>query len=118
VSLCLSLCPMHLNLDQAVPFGLIMNELITNALRHGFKDRTRGTLRVEMAQEDSGISITVEDDGGGLPEDFDLGKVSTLGLQIVTMLANQLRGGFIVESAHPARFRVRLPLAAPEGQHH
>jgi len=116
VSLGLSLCPMHLNLDQAVPFGLIMNELITNALRHGFKDRTRGTLRVEMSQEDSGISIIVEDDGSGLPADFDLGKVSTLGLQIVTMLAKQLRGEFVVESAHPARFRVRLPLAA--AQHH
>jgi len=93
-----------------------MNELVTNALRHGFKNRNRGALSVEMVREDSGISIAVEDDGVGLPADFDLGRVSTLGLQIVTMLVNQLRGGFIVESAHPARFRLRLPLAATGGQ--
>lgn len=118
VSLRLSLCPMHLSLDQAVPFGLIMNELVTNALRHGFKDRSRGQVRVEMVREDSGVSFTVEDDGVGLPEGFDLGRVATLGLQIVGMLAKQLRGEFTVESAHPARFRLRLPLAASGAQGH
>jgi len=112
VTLCLTLCPMNLSLDQAVPFGLIMNELVTNALRHGFKDRSRGEVRVEMVREDLEVSITVEDDGVGLPAGFDLGRVSTLGLQIVAMLANQLRGEFVVESAHPARLRLRLPLAA------
>ncbi|KAF0233319.1 MAG: signal transduction histidine [Desulfovibrionaceae bacterium] len=112
VSLRLSLCPMHLSLDQAVPFGLIMNELVTNALKHGFKDRGRGELRVEMVREDSGMSIIVEDDGVGLPEGFDLVQAGTLGLQIVVMLAKQLRGGFTVESGHPARFRLLLPLAA------
>lgn len=118
VSLLLSLCPMHLSLDQAVPFGLIMNELVTNALRHGFKDRSRGEVRVEMAREDSGVSIAVEDDGVGLPAGFDLGRVSTLGLQIVAMLAKQLRGEFIVESVQPTRFRLRLPQAASVAQGH
>jgi len=118
VSLRLSLCPMHLSLDQAVPFGLIMNELVTNALRHGFKDRGRGELCVEMVREGSGMSITVEDDGVGLPAGFDLVRVATLGLQIVVMLAKQLRGEFTVESGHPARFRLLLPLAESGAHRH
>ncbi|MFP5221555.1 MAG: histidine kinase dimerization/phosphoacceptor domain -containing protein [Acidobacteriota bacterium] len=114
VTLVLSLCPLHLSLDQAVPFGLIVNELVTNALKHGLGSRSRGELRLDMSMEDSTVAIAVEDDGSGLPPDFDLALVTSLGLQIVMMLVSQLHGRFTVEPGASARFCLRFPVAVQD----
>jgi two-component sensor histidine kinase len=80
-----------LAVDKAIPCGLILNELITNALKHAFPQDSRGTVRVEVDQMAAGrVRLAVKDDGVGLPADLDIRQSDTLGMQLVCTLAEQL----------------------------
>lgn len=112
IALRLDLHPIALSLDQAIPFGLIMNELTTNALKHGFRERSKGVISISATLSGGMISLTVEDNGAGLPPGFMLEKQDTLGLQIVNMLTGQLHGDLSVTSGPGTCFRLRFPMAA------
>ncbi len=81
-----------LELERAVPFGLILNELVSNACKHAFRGRERGHILVQMNEVDGEIRLLVNDDGAGLPLDFDYRKSEGLGLQIVVALTEQVKG--------------------------
>jgi two-component sensor histidine kinase len=110
ISLEMDIPSIALTLDQAIPFGLIVNELATNAFKHAFNGRTKGTVGVRASVRDENVSVTVEDDGCGLPRDFKLDGLTTLGLQIVTLLTSQLHGTLSVEPNGGAHFRIEFPL--------
>jgi PAS domain S-box-containing protein len=77
--------------DKAIPCGLIVNELVSNALRHAFVGRGKGTVHVGLRQNDDGTtSLIVGDDGIGLPSQVDFRHTPSLGLQLVNTLVNQL----------------------------
>jgi two-component system, sensor histidine kinase PdtaS len=77
--------------DKAIPCGLIVNELVSNALRHAFVGGGKGTIHVELRQnDDRTISLIVGDDGIGLPSRVDVRHTPSLGLQLVNTLVNQL----------------------------
>jgi PAS domain S-box-containing protein len=87
-----------LGIDEAIPCGLIVNELVSNALKHAFPQGGRGEIRVTCHGDADGlIHLTVSDDGAGMPADLDFMATRTLGLQLVTMLVRQLRGEMRVE---------------------
>jgi len=109
ISLRLELAPLALTLDQSIPFGLIVNELVTNALKHGFRGRSRGTVNVSVSSAGGRATVAVKDDGVGLPEGFVIETAATLGLQIVSMLANQLHGRLGVETGAGATFTLTFP---------
>jgi PAS domain S-box-containing protein len=99
-----------LDLDMAIPCGLIVNELVTNALKYAFKGRNRGVLTVEMARvPEHRYTLTVQDDGIGFPPDLDLSKAETLGLKLVWVLSHQLDGDVRVESGPGTRFVITFP---------
>ena len=79
-------------IDTAVPCGLILNELVANALKHAFPGTAAGSIQVHMTRMDDHYRLTVRDDGVGLPPDFDVTRSETLGLQLVRTLADQLEG--------------------------
>jgi len=83
-----------LGIDQAIPCGLIVNELITNALKYAFTDDTADNrLTIRLRKDETGIiSIQVSDNGPGLPAGIDIDKTQTLGLQLVSLLTRQIRG--------------------------
>ncbi|WP_426237558.1 AAA family ATPase [Pararhizobium sp. DWP1-1-3] len=84
---------MELDLDRAVSIGLIINELVSNSLKHGYPDGRRGRVEVQLkALEDGSSVLSVGDDGVGMPEDFDSDQADTLGLQLVHDLTDQLHG--------------------------
>jgi PAS domain S-box-containing protein len=109
ISLELELSAFTLTLDQSIPFGLIVNELVTNALKHGFKGRARGTVNVAASLAGGRVTMVVTDDGGGLPDGFNAQTVETLGLQIVNMLSQQLRGEMTVDTARGTAFTLTFP---------
>ena len=111
ISLRLAAPSINLVLDQAIPFGLIVNELVTNSLKHAFKRRDKGVISVAASVEEGVANLAFSDDGVGLPDSFNLETPTTLGLQIVSMLARQLHGEFTVEPGAGACFRIRFPLA-------
>jgi len=100
-----------LSIDTAVPCGLIVNELLSNALKHAFPEHRTGTIHVGVARSTADVvTISVNDDGIGLPAGFDLEKTGTLGLRLVAGLVQQIDGEFTIESRDSgARFEVTFP---------
>jgi two-component sensor histidine kinase len=89
-----------LGVDKAIPCGLILNELITNTLKHAFPQERRGTVRVELDQTPAGrVRLVVKDDGVGLPAHVDIRQSDSLGMQLVCTLAEQLAAIIEVSSS-------------------
>ena len=93
----------YLTLDQAIPSGLIVNELVSNSLKYAFKGRKRGVVFLRVAKLDGRIEIEVRDDGVGLPDDFSLNKNESLGLYLIQALSEQLEAELVVESTKEGR---------------
>jgi two-component sensor histidine kinase len=101
-----------MSVDLAIPCGLILNELISNAFKHGFPNGAGGEIKVTLCRDSKGIcTLRVEDSGVGVPPGVDWSTSKTLGLRLVRSLAQQIRGEFSFEkvdagtSAH-LQFRV------------
>jgi PAS domain S-box-containing protein len=83
----------ELGIDEAIPCGLITNELVSNALKHAFPDGRTGIVRICGAMDEEGyVNLSVSDNGVGFPPGFDLSASESLGLQIVSLLTQQLYG--------------------------
>jgi PAS domain S-box-containing protein len=94
-----SLCDEVISLDRAIPLGLILNELVSNALRHGVQERKEGVVRIVCDRVNNHFELTVLDNGTGLPDDFDPDTSGGLGLRIVqSLVRNNLQGELQMES--------------------
>jgi len=114
--------PVEMTVENAVPFGLILNELITNAFKYGvgstassLPERRRHTgpdcdVLLEISAEGDAVRLVVSDAGPGLPAGFDPVRSNTLGLQLVRTLARQLRGKLTVTSEGGTQFAFVCPL--------
>ena len=111
-----------LPIDTAVPCGLIINELISNALKHAFPSDTSGTdtptrdqpceIRVEVKAVDGNqLSICVGDNGIGFPDGLDFRQSTSLGLQLVNTLVNQLGGALELDHNGGTQFRITFPIS-------
>lgn len=118
--------PVCLNLDTAIPCGLLLNELITNAIKHAFPDGRKGVIQISLAtrtetasgapdqpldealivQGNGSYSLTVQDNGVGMPSDLDPKQLQSLGLKIAYDLASQLQGTLTLERSSGTRFRL------------
>jgi PAS domain S-box-containing protein len=100
-----------LEVEQAIPCGLIINELVSNAFKHAFPlernrdDEIRVTMRARPSAE-GGIELTVSDNGVGMPAHVDLQNPATLGLTVVRLLVGQLGGSLEVDRSQGTRFRI------------
>ncbi|MGC8494111.1 MAG: sensor histidine kinase [Syntrophobacteraceae bacterium] len=104
-----------LPLEQALPCGLIVNELVSNALKHGFPGTHTGKIFVECTRtEGSELILCVRDEGVGLPADFDLSGASTLGVQLVSGLTGQLSGRLEVEGGQGTGAALRVVFPVPK----
>jgi two-component sensor histidine kinase len=109
VSLNVQIDDIALSLDQAVSCGLIVNELVSNALKHAFAGAQGGRIDVRMHQtRDHFYALTVADTGTGLPLHIEPGNAETLGLQLVEDLSHQLRGTLRVQRGAGTRFTVEF----------
>ena len=110
----LDLSPVSVEIDQAIPCGLIVNELLTNSLKHAFTEGPEGEVTVSLTQ-DAGreVRLAVTDTGVGLPADFETRRGRSLGLQLVTDLTRQLHGQFTVGPGPGAQFIVAFTPALP-----
>lgn len=97
-----------LNLETAIPLGLITNELVTNSLKHAFPQGREGTISITLKPWQDHYLFLVEDDGVGMPPDLDINKLDTLGLQLVSSLVKQLDGVLTIESPPGTVFRMEF----------
>lgn len=98
VDLNLEVEPVNLNLDQSIPCGLIVNELLSNALKYAFQQGQKGLITIGLREDKNKVFLRVEDNGKGLPEGFYATATETLGLQLVSTLVEQLDGTMGVKS--------------------
>ncbi|AUB42733.1 DNA-binding response regulator, NarL/FixJ family, containings REC and HTH domains [Nostoc flagelliforme CCNUN1] len=96
-----------LDIETAIPCGLIINELVSNALKYAFVGNRRGEIEVKFYQEsESTLALIIRDNGIGLPENFDSKKAKTLGITLVQGLVKQLRGKLEIDSDHGTQFKI------------
>ena len=94
-----------LEIDAAIPFGLIINELVSNALKHAFPGRRKGRITVDLSGDEVGMSkMIVSDNGIGFPKGVDLCTMNSLGLKLVTTLIQQLSGTIELDRTAGTRF--------------
>ncbi len=98
----------NLNMETSVPLGLMVNELVNNALKHAFKDGT-GLLSITLQREAlNSYSITIADDGPGLPPGFDISQTGSLGMRLVETFTHQLKAKFQMNTGPGAVFRLEF----------
>lgn len=97
-----------LNLDVSIPLGLIINELITNSIKHAFPDSSKGIISINLRTQNKLVFLTVEDSGVGIGSEISTEKSGTLGLQLVYTLVDQIDGKINFERAEPHGTRVNI----------
>jgi two-component sensor histidine kinase len=106
-NLVLDLSPVRVDIDQAIPCGLLISEMLTNSLKHGFAGGRTGDVRVVVRPEgEKEVHVEVSDDGTGLPVDFEERRGRSLGMQLIADLARQLGGQLEIGPGPGARFKV------------
>jgi two-component sensor histidine kinase len=105
-----------LPIDTAVPCGLILNELVTNALKYGLSSDGSCRIHVHVESDNGNLLFSVKDHGPGLPDGVELGTAKSLGFELIRALTRQIRGEFEFCDAETSSFRVRVPLGSLEAK--
>ena len=92
IKLDLSIEKITLSLDNSIPVGLIINELVTNAIKHAFPNQQTGTISINLKSENNVVFLDLKDDGAGFSAGVDFENSHSLGLQLVNTLIEQIEG--------------------------
>jgi PAS domain S-box-containing protein len=113
VKLVVEAADISLDLERAIPCGLILNELMTNSLKYAFPDGRAGEIRINLQVDNGGMKLRVSDNGIGLPEKFNIRQTKSLGLQLVLLLVeHDLQGKIEVECVNGTSYRIEFPVLA------
>jgi len=107
------------DMDVAVPLGIIVNELVSNSLKHAFPGRDNGEIQIELHTDENGehrkecnrytsFVLTVSDNGVGIPEDLNIEDLDSLGFQLITTLVDQLDGELELKRNDGTEFAIRF----------
>ena len=102
-----------LGIDMAIPCGLIINELVSNSLKHAFPEGKRGEIFIDLSTDHDQITLIVGDNGGAFQKGVDFRKTGSLGLQLVISLVEQLEGTIELHSDGQTEFRIAFPARHP-----
>jgi PAS domain S-box-containing protein len=95
----------NLNIDTAIPLGLIINELVTNIVKYAFPN-SKGIITIKLNSLPEHMELTIADDGIGFPKDVNMKNIDTLGLELVKNLVNQLEGNLILNRKNGTEFKI------------
>lgn len=96
-----------LDVDLAIPCGMVVNELVTNSLKYAFPDNRKGQISISLKEDDKGLELVVSDDGVGIPEGINPASTATLGIKLVTNLVrDQLGGEMELDRTHGTTFKI------------
>jgi PAS domain S-box-containing protein len=102
--------PLALDINSGIPCGLIVNELISNSLKHAFPGGRKGTITLGIKKDSAGMNVlTVADNGIGFPAELDFKNTSSLGMQLVTVLTGQLNGRAELSRDNGTKFTITFP---------
>ncbi|MCK9590567.1 MAG: response regulator [Methanoregula sp.] len=104
-----------LPVDQALPCSLVVNEILSNAYKHAFKGREKGTIEISVVQVNSRIRMTICDNGAGLPDNFDISRSKGLGMSLIrTIVQHQLKGSLTFKSQQGTKISLEFPVLPAE----
>lgn len=98
-----------LDVNAAVPCGLLVNELVTNSINHAFPDNKQGSIFIEFNKENEFYTLKVNDNGPGISKGLDIYSVKSMGMQLVIMLAEQLKGDLDIKNDNGFNFSLKFP---------
>jgi len=98
IALIINVDPIKLDIDTIIPLGLVINEIISNALKYAFTAQDAGTLNIELTYNNHLLSLSVKDNGKGLPEDFDINNISSLGFRLIKAFSDKLKAKLHINS--------------------
>ncbi|BAY18457.1 signal transduction histidine kinase [Anabaenopsis circularis NIES-21] len=105
-----NIAAVSLNVDQAIACGLIINELISNCLKHAFPNEEKGSITITLQNINNHIEMSIQDNGVGIPNDLDWNNSSSLGLSLVyDLVTEQLEGSMTLERHHGTKFTIKFP---------
>jgi PAS domain S-box-containing protein len=110
VELSVTTQPVTLSIEQAIPCGLLVNEIITNAFKHAFPQQRSGRVEIELEQQEEWVRVRIHDDGAGIPAEIDLEQAETMGLKLINLLTRQVNGEMSVERNQGTTFILRFKL--------
>lgn len=109
----------YLAVSQAVPLGLIMNEAITNAIKYAYGPDECGVIRIALMHvDDEQLTLTIQDEGRGLPVNFDINKVNSLGMSLVKGLSKQINGVFEIINKEGVGIQITFKVESTNRQPH
>ena len=108
----LNTSPVSLSIEQAIPTGLLLNEVLINAFKYG-SDSLKPVIIVSLTEHEGEVTIKVADNGPGLPKNFELDRPETLGFKLVSVLLKQLKAGFTINNDNGATFIFRYKIQNP-----
>ena len=109
ISVYYDLQQIKLNISRAIPCALILNELVSNCYKHAFKKLNEGTINIGISKTDDEITMSVSDNGRGIPDDFSMEDQDTLGVRLIETLSAQLGGQLTFESNGGTTFVLTFP---------
>ncbi|MDN3588672.1 histidine kinase dimerization/phosphoacceptor domain -containing protein [Pedobacter aquatilis] len=99
-----------LDVSQAIPIGIILNEMVTNALKYAFPNHQQGTITICVKKVNQFVEVEISDDGVGMPMNFDMSNVNTLGINLLEGLTAQLGGSLQLKNKNGLTISLRFPL--------
>ncbi|MGD8428318.1 MAG: PAS domain S-box protein [Balneolaceae bacterium] len=100
-----------LNINQAIPCGLLLNEVITNCYKHAFTEQDEGTIWITLEKAAGYLTLSIKDNGKGLPEHFDIDNQPSLGMTLMSTLAKQLDGELTIASDNGSLFKISFEIS-------
>ena len=97
-----------LDLDMAIPCGLIVNELLTNSLKYAFSIQDSGIVKIHLSQSEDNIIIIIEDNGKGFPDSIDFKDTESLGMQLVVSLIDQIDGEIKLDGVNGTKYELKF----------
>ncbi|MBD3616603.1 MAG: PAS domain-containing protein [Gracilimonas sp.] len=106
----IDITPITVNINEAIPIGLILNELINNAFKHAFSGLQNGILKILLQKADRGMELIVESNGNQMDADFDASKSGSLGMTLIKLLVKRINGKLEIEQDEWTRFKIWFEL--------
>lgn len=107
--------PIRMNINQAIPCALMVNEVVTNAYKHAFNNRKEGKISVYLQQNNENVIVEIKDNGVGIPNDVMQGESSAIGMALISMLKEQLEGDIQLSNKNGTQFRLEFQKADVKG---
>ena len=101
---------LKLDVDTIIPLGLILNELITNALKYAFDQQNSGEINIRLEEQGNQLTLMVRDNGRGMPPDFEVEKADSMGFKIIRSFARKLKAKLLVEAQSGTSITLQIPM--------